>query len=66
MSVRSLNGLSGSTVNVNTLSGGTAISILNQNINLDINKAPLFYGTTRLSLTQSGVFDGIFASRQAL
>jgi len=41
MSVRSLNGLSGSTVNVNTLSGGTAISILNQNINLDINKASL-------------------------
>ena len=41
MSVRSLNGLSSSTVNINTLSGGTAISILNQNINLDINKASL-------------------------
>ena len=41
MSVRSLNGLSSSVVNVNTLSGGDAIEILNNNINLDINKQTL-------------------------
>ena len=39
--MRNLTNTSSGSINVNTLSGGTAIEILNNNINLDINKASL-------------------------
>ena len=39
--MRNLTNTATGAININTLSGGTAISILNNNINLDINKATL-------------------------
>ena len=39
--MRNLTNTSSGSININTLSGGTAVSVVNNDINLDINKLAL-------------------------